>query len=373
MNSIKHTLILTFAFFQSCLSLSANHHKAAVPMDDSHWTIKSEGFKFEEHLGAQSLYLPSGVATLNDVVFHNGIIEFDIAFPEGRGFPGIFFRSQDDRNSEEFYVRPHQSGNPDANQYTPRFNRTAAWQLYHGDGYGAALDFKYNAWNHVKLVISGTVGEVFVNDMETPLFQIYELKHGDVEGPILLKGNANSHFANFSYVQTDNPPLKLPIKEVPDFEAGVIAGYQISNVIEDTALEGETWFREKHFSELARHSAWPDYTGSINISKGVDRSEGKNTALVKINVSSRTKQIKKFDFGYSDEVLAFVNGQLVYSGTNEFRTRDYRYLGTIGYFDSIYLDLEVGDNDIVFAIKEVVGGWGMKAKIEDQSGLTFHQ
>lgn len=72
---------------------------------------------------------------------------------------------------------------------------------------------------------------------------------------------------------------------------------------------------------------------------------------------------------YSDDIQAFVNGQLVYADTNAFRTRDYRYLGTIGFFDSLYLSLKEGDNEVLLTLKEGFGGWGMKAKIDDQSGL----
>ena len=66
-----------------------------------------------------------------------------------------------------------------------------------------------------------------------------------------------------------------------------------------------------------------------------------------------------------------MNGKLVYGGNNSFRTRDYRYLGTIGFFDSLYLDLKEGDNEILLAIKEGFGGWGMKARIDDLSGIRF--
>ncbi|MCZ6673921.1 MAG: hypothetical protein O7C75_13395, partial [Verrucomicrobia bacterium] len=343
----------------------------AVPMDESHWTVTSEEYRFEEYLGVKSIFLPSGTAQLNDVVFHNGVFEFDIAFPKGRGFPGVFLRIQDDNNAEELYVRPHQSGNPDANQYTPSFNRTAGWQLYHGDGYGSPVEYKYNAWNHVKLVISGTVGEVFINNMDEPLFQIYELKHGDKQGPIAIKGNANSHFANFSYSLMDHPALKLPIKELPEMEANIISNYWVSSVVEDAVIEGKTWLKAKEMPELAWHEPTVEHTGTINIAKNIARSEGHNTALVKVSITSDSDQIKRLDFGYSDEVLAYVNGKLVYGGNNIFRTRDYRYLGTIGFFDSLYLDLKKGDNEILFAIKEGFGGWGMKARIDDKSGLKF--
>ena len=35
----------------------------------------------------------------------------------------------------------------------------------------------------------------------------------------------------------------------------------------------------------------------------------------------------------------------------------------MGYFDTIYLDLKKGKNEIIFAVSENMGGWGLKAKL----------
>jgi len=67
--------------------------------------------------GKHCLRLVKGTLSLHDHDFVNGAIEFDIAFPKARCFPGISFRMADSANGEVFYLRPHQSGNPDAMQY----------------------------------------------------------------------------------------------------------------------------------------------------------------------------------------------------------------------------------------------------------------
>lgn len=371
MKNIRSMLILLLGLIPTFFNCAASQQNTPVPMDESHWTVKSEEYRFEDYLGIPVIYLPQGAAQLNDVIFHNGIIEFDIAFPQGRGFPGLFFRIQDDQNYEELYIRPHQSGNPDANQYTPVFNGMAGWQLYYGEGHAAPVNYNYDAWNHVKLVISGTVGEVYINDMKNPIFQIYELKHGNVRGPIALKGNAKSHFANFSYTLVDHPKLKLPVNEIPKLEENVISKYQVSNTVEDATILGKTWLKADEILDLKWTGLNSEFTGAINIARVAQRTENKNTALVKITISSDTDQIKRLDFGFSDKAQAYVNGKLIYAGNNVFRSRDYRYLGTIGYFDSIYLDLKKGDNEIVFAVTEGFGGWGIKNKVENLDGITI--
>lgn len=342
-----------------------------VPMTASDWNLKSEGFRFEQYLGEQSIFLPDGFAYLDGVSFHNGIIEFDIAFPVSRGFPGVYFRMQDEQNAEDFYVRPHQSNNPDANQYTPVFNGLAGWQLYYGEGHGAPVEYKYDDWNHVKLVIKGTVGEVFINDMDQPLFQINELKHGDISGGLALKGSAQAHFANFTYTLVENPTLILPIKELPVLEDRVIQSFQILNAVKDSEVVAKPAIGLNNFKDLIWNELTAEYTGTINIARINAREEGKNTAMVKFVIYSEKEQVKRLEFGYSDIAQVFVNGKAVYLGNNSYVSRDYRYLGTIGYFDSVFLDLKKGNNEIVFSITEAFGGWGMKAQLEDLEGITI--
>ena len=71
------------------------------------------------------------------------------------------------------------------------------------------------------------------------------------------------------------------------------------------------------------------------------------------------------------ETVGVFEGRLLYTGNNGYRTRDYRYLGTIGYFDAITLPLQEGENELWFAVSESFGGWGVQAAFEDTDGLTF--
>ena len=52
-------------------------------------------------------------------------------------------------------------------------------------------------------------------------------------------------------------------------------------------------------------------------------------------------------------------------------SRDYRYLGTIGYFDEVFLPLEPGKNELWFAVGENFGGWGLEARLDGADGVTI--
>ena len=50
---------------------------------------------------------------------------------------------------------------------------------------------------------------------------------------------------------------------------------------------------------------------------------------------------------------------------------DYRYLGTIGLFDTVYLPLHPDVNEIWFALGEAFGGWGIMAQFDDLQGIVI--
>ncbi len=135
-------------------------HAQTIPFDSDRWEFDARESRVEEYLGRQSLFLKGGLALVKDSKFLNGVVEFDIAFSPERTFVGTVWRVLDKNNYEEFYFRPHQSGNPDANQYTPNFNGVAGWQLYYGEDYSAPVRYRFNEWMHVKIVVAGKQAEV---------------------------------------------------------------------------------------------------------------------------------------------------------------------------------------------------------------------
>ena len=112
-------------------------------------------------------------------------------------------------------------------------------------------------------------------------------------------------------------------------------------------------------------------TGLANLSRVSVLTREANTVIAKVAVISDRAQTKTLAFGYSDRLRLVFNGRLLYIGNNGFRSRDYRYLGTIGYFDAVTLSLEKGTNELWFAVSESFGGWGVQAAFEDTDGLTF--
>lgn len=357
------------------LAITASAAQAAepIPFDSPRWQISAEEHRIEEFQGRQSLVLRGGLALIPDADFTDGVIEYLCAFPEGRAFVGATWRVQDAANREEFYIRPHQSGNPDANQYTPVINGLSAWQLYYGEGYGAPITYRFDTWFPVKIVVSGDEAEVFINDLDTPALFIDDLKREAEPGAVGLAvpDFGAARFADFRFERADKPKLVGRVERSRTARPGSVMQWRVSSPFAEQALEGSLEVPGTLPGRFTWTSLACEATGLANLSRVAALNRGANTVFATVTVRSEVRQVKTLSFGYSDRVRLYLNGRLLYVGDNGYRSRDYRYLGTIGYFDAVTLPLEKGDNQLWLAVSESFGGWGVQAAFSDTDGLTL--
>jgi hypothetical protein len=365
--NIYRTTILFF------LILPAGHALAkGVGFSEEHWDIQGEQWELTSVAGQEALLLKGGVARLKDVGFENGIIEFDILFRQERGFSGGFWRMQDDANREEFYLRPHQSGQPDANQYQPVFFGNASWQLYHGPAHAAPVHYRFEEWNHVRIVFEDQNAEFHINSDE-PVFTTDRLKREVETGGIGVYASnfAPAWFANFEYHAL--PPdyqFRAPPPAVVAAE-NLVMQWQVSAAFDWNMLNDTPRLGPEHTSELIWETMDSEPHGITNISRIRALAPGANAVFVRLRIESDSQRYLPLTFGYSDVARVFLNGGLLYQGGNVYQSRDYRYLGTIGLFDSVNLDLNEGVNELLIAVGESFGGWGIMATLDQADGVRL--
>ena len=367
-------ICLTLIFF-SPAAFPRGVSSQVVPFDSERWEIQAEEKKIVDYLGQKSLYLKGGNAVIKDSRFTDGIIEFDIAFSEERNFAGVMWRIEDAKNYEEFYLRPHQSGNPDANQYQPVFNGAAAWQLFYGESYSAPVKYDFNQWMHIRIIVSGENAEIYIKDMTTPALFVGELMRETKQGKVGVTSasNAPAYFSNFSFTPMNNPPLKGKAKKSETALPGTVMSWLVSGAIDEKSLENKYRLSASDKQNLSWKKLDSEKNGLANLSRIQGAAEGKNTAFAGVTIQSDVEQIKRVKFGFSDVVRVYFNDNLIYGGSDVYRSRDYRFLGTIGLFDELYLPLKKGDNELWFAVTENFGGWGIKAVFDDTSGIRIKQ
>jgi len=337
-----------------------------VSFDDERWQFGAADYEVADYLGQKALRIRGGLAVLPDVDVRNAIVEFDVAVSGDRGFAGVVFRLQDNGNYENFYIRPHQSGNPDANQYQPVFNGVDAWQLYYGEGYAAPVAYRSNEWMHVRIQFANKVAKVFI-DSDEPVLVVEDLKRDVVGGSIgLAVANfADAWFANFRYMPLANAyEFPYPGKGVGKSAPGVITSWRVSSAFDRAEIAGASSISREFLEEFNWTSLDSEPSGIANLARVQGRGPGADTAFACAVVNSEVEETQQLQFGYSDAATVFINGTRVYSGDNSYESRDYRYLGTIGLFDAVPVRLQPGSNEICIAVAERFGGWGVTGKLQ---------
>ncbi|MEO1137109.1 MAG: hypothetical protein AAFW68_10975 [Pseudomonadota bacterium] len=338
------------------------------------WRVTAREARVENYRGRAALFLAAGRIWLDDADFQDGVIEFDVSVNEGQGFIGPMWRVEDSSHFEEIYFRTHLSGKPDAVQYTPVENSLSAWQIFSDGNALAAIEFDYEGWNRVKVVVNGDAADFYFNS-DTPQLHIPDLKRPLLRGGVGLRVSGAAGAARFSNITVR--PLRPgetivgEAKEATLPPKGLIETWSVSEPFAESDVE-ETLMLPSD----AGDGDWPvvqvETNGIANLAKLADATENADTVFVRVSIQSNEAQMKELRFGYSDRVRIYLNGKRVYFGNAGWRVRDYRFLGTVGFFDSVGLDLRQGDNELLVAVSETFGGWAWAGAIEDQSGISLN-
>lgn len=336
-----------------------------IAINEDTWKLLGQGASIVEHDGRPALRVNRGRASLEGIDFENGLISFDIKMKEARGFSGIYFR-QNDQNSEYFYLRSHQSGNPDANQYTPVYNGISGWHLYYGERYSAPTNYTFDSWMNVVLAVKGDKMDVYI-DSEEPVLHVDKLL-GNFSGGNIQFGGAGQdfHISNIKVLKDDGVSLLGAAKPFKELPKGLITRFTVADkAVADAEVEAQPLLDPKHSDGLNWQQATPDESGAVNLAKYMIGDGDFNTALANVNLISDEEQIVRLHYGFSDRVTVFYEGAAIAHGNDTYQTRDYRFLGTMGLFDSVFLTLKPGKNTVTFAVTEGFGGWGLTAALDD--------
>jgi hypothetical protein len=295
-------------------------------------------------------------AALVDVELADGWVELELAVGSERAFHGLIWRAADERNYESFFVRPHQVGNPDAVQYTPVTNGISSWQLYHHDGFWAPLRFPIGEWFRIRVDFAGRRAEVRVGDLST-VDLVCSLKTPQPSGRIgVLVGGPDVHLGELAYGDsTEIDP------EPPAFEPtpGALRAWEVSEAFAEAELDG-AGTDGRSWTPIEAEPG-----GLLDLARVQGIDGGRNTAFARTTISAEQAGTKALELGFSDRALVSLNGVPLYRGDDTYRSRDYRFLGSIGWYDTLYLPLEQGDNELVVAVSEDFGGWGVQARLLD--------
>ncbi len=150
---------------------------------------------------------PEAFARIEGLEFSNGVIEVEVAgapvegsYPGARGFVGIAFRLQADRNPtgpqayDAFYLRPTNGRAEDqerrnhAVQYISHPEWT--WSRLRRETpsrYEAYVDLVPDTWTTIRIEVRGTQARLYVHDQSQPVLLVNDVKSGaSIAGAVAL-------------------------------------------------------------------------------------------------------------------------------------------------------------------------------------------
>jgi hypothetical protein len=328
------------------------------------WEIAGQGSTVGPHLGKNALRLGTGNAYRRDVRLEDGTLELDVATTGRRSFFYVQFRMASDGEFEEIYLRPHKTGLGDALQYNPVYRGESNWQLFHGEGATAPVDIPRNEWVHLKIVLRGERAAIFVGDSKEPQLVVRRLARPAASGYVALRsfvpeGGAEpvTSFANV-VVRPDATDFAFPeIGDEPTPPSGIVREWLVSEpfVTPDGPI-----------TELPAVANWKEIeterSGLLVLLRHIARPErGKRaTVLAKQTLTTTSAARVPFHLGYSDEVTVFLNGAPLFTADDSYSFDRPRREGLIGLDQAtVYLPLRTGENELVLAVTDVFGGWGL--------------
>jgi len=379
--SMRYIALCALAFLLPTMAVGQNVETLSIPPDSPRWDLEQNA-QPAEYLGRKCLKLDGGAAVLKDFEMRDGVVDVDVAASAKRGFFGFDFHiDKDGLNYEEVYLRPHESGLPDAIQYTPVLNTGRNWQLFNGPGFTAGIDIPRNEWFHLRLEVTGAQAKLFVKDMDQPALVMNDLRSGVQKGQLaLMVLMGETYFSNFEVRTTPDAPWETHLPAMP---ANVLTKWGISPAYDGLARNLERPLTKSELDEIKwqdvqaeppglvvlyryREAPHPNVTFQRDFSTRLQPQPGMKVLYARTTIDSDKDVVKKLEIGYSDDVSVFLNGRILYRGRSAQAFRDPRFLGIVNpENDAVYLPLKKGKNELVLAVSELGGGWGFICRLAE--------
>ncbi len=337
---------------------------------------------------ADGIALISGMATRSDLRLKDGVIEFDLAPPSER-FAGVAFRMQGSADYEIVYFRPNDDGTRwAAMQYQPVFQGETTWQLYHGAGYEAPVPPALAGKDlHVRIVLSGTRGDVLLGDDTVPALRVPRLVQANAEGDVgfwVAPGiHAKPTPTVLRHLRVDRTAA-VSLASVPprEHDATQLTGWQLSPRMPNDSIFPPATLPD--FVVRGTGSWIPadaESSGLINLTRRLGNAAGAQKtnvfggagwgiAYARLRIVSDRDQTRRLYFSYSDGIGVYVDGKRVFVGRNDSDSRYAGYLGIVGdEVDAIELPLRRGATDVVLGVTDKAFGWGFRARLDALTGI----
>jgi hypothetical protein len=113
-------------------------------------------------------------------------------------------------------------------------------------------------------------------------------------------------------------------------------------------------------------------TGVAVIGRHVARPAADAAVVARLVLRAYAGGLQRLDLGYSDYVTVFVNGRPLFAGDAHSSYDQPRQEGLIGLWQAtVWLPLERGDNEVLLAVSDGFGGWGLIGRLDPAGGAQL--
>lgn len=365
-------LLMTAAALCAALSAPALAQDT-LDFEGQSWRVNAELAEHAEFLGRKALHFRDGVIWIDGSQFETGEIRFEMAISGSPGHTGVLWRGQGVGDWEKFYFRHHLNNMPDSVQYTPAYDGVTGWQIFSDADAISQVNHGLNRWMDVRVVVAEDQADIFMDGQL--IHHIPDLQREDGAGWVgfwqLAPNGVASGYVRDVRVTAQPDPEIIGVPERPMMEptANLVRTWRVSDPFNEAQL-AEQSFDSLHASRNRWTTLDVAYNEIANLASVTRHSEG-DTVFAEATLQAGGPRTALVRFGYSDRVQVFLNGERLFVGNNNWRSRDYRYLGTITRHVAVPLDLQAGENTLTFAVSETFGGWGVTAALEDADGVRI--
>jgi hypothetical protein len=349
-----------------------------LPLTAEAWEFQAGKVSFIRHKGVNAIKMDqqSGVMLFRDLHFIDGTIEFDVEVDIAQPFAAIYFRWQNDKESEHIYLRTGRAGKDnayDAVQYASIIKGVNLWDLQHE--YQSAAHLNVGEWNHVKVIVSGSQLKAYVNSSTAANLEVPCLEGNTTEGKIGIGAGfqGNVIFANLK-VHPGNTEGLSPAAgaDITKHDTRYIRNWEISAPDSlEFGREAGTFMIPKLAAAWEKIEA--ERRGLVNISRKYGGASFRRVVWLRTTIKSEFDQVMPINMGFSDEMWVFVNQRLQYADKNiYYQNMQKSPDGRISIENcSFRLPLVKGNNELLIALSNDFYGWGIMARLEHLYGIEL--
>ena len=196
---------------------------------------------------------------------------------------------------------------------------------------------------------------------------IDKLITGQNAGEIGLFALFSNRFSNFR-ITPKNVVEKTKKHSNSPVDSTIITKWEItkSKAYKAEELDFDSFLKQEYITVET------EATGLLPISKYIKKSSAgsfeqnkEDYVVISTTVYTSNDETKLFSFDYSDKIIVYLNGKVVFKGNNAFRAKGIQYMGHIDInTNKLYLPLKKGANKIHCVVIDKANGWGLIAKLE---------